>query len=407
MRVFKNTNYDFVGKRHLAFVASGAAVVLSIVLMFTRGMNFGVDFAGGTELQLKFQRHVEAEVLRETLRELGFEKASVQVFGEPEQNEYLVRVERKSLLDQAQFDSLVESLKTTLGKAVTVAPLEESAETGITVAPFDEDQGDTVELVSTEALDVEAVKAAATEVGIQVKEVREYQRGDIRQYTIRIEGLSTRLAQQLLEKLGPEAVDSDTLLRRVEYVGSQVGHELRTRGFLSLLYACGFILLYLAIRFDFRFAPGAVVALAHDAFLTVGLYSLTGLEFNLTSIAAILTVIGYSVNDTVVIYDRVRENLDRYPGRALPTVINQSVNETLSRTLMTSLTTLLALVGLWVMAQGTIRDFAIAMSFGIVVGTYSTVFVASPMVVWLEGLIGKSARKGAKGGSGGAAKKAA
>ncbi len=407
MRVLKDTKIDFVGKRHAAYVLSGAAVLISLVLVFTKGMNFGVDFAGGTEIQLKFKKHVEAEVLRETLQDLGFQKASVQVFGDPEQNEYLVRVERKSLLDQGQFDALVESLKTALGKTVTVAPLEESADTGITVAPFDEDQGDTLELVSTEALDVEAVKAAAAKVGIQVKEVREYQRGDIYQYTIRIEGLSARLAQQLLAKLGDEAVDPDTLLRRVEYVGSQVGHELRTRGFLSLLYACGFILLYLAIRFDFRFAPGAVIALAHDALLTVGLYSATGLEFNLTSIAAILTVIGYSVNDTVVIYDRVRENLDRFPGRSLDVLINQSVNETLSRTLMTSLTTILALVGLWVMAQGTIRDFAIAMSFGIVVGTYSTIFVASPMVLWLDQIVGKKARGGAGGRSGGKTKKAA
>lgn len=371
MRILKSANFDFIGKRKIAFAVSGVALLATLLLLVTRGLNLGVDFAGGTEIQLKFNQDVSAETVRDTMKELGFTKAAVQVFGDPADHEYLVRVERMSLLSPTEHAEIVQAIQGKLG-------------TDVTVSPYDPDKGDAVDILAPRAIPKSELKSLIESAGTRVDEVRETGRGDRHEYTAILEGVSTRLQNQLESKLGKGSVD----LRRVEYVGPQVGKQLRTRGFLSLLYASIFILIYLAIRFDFRFAPGAVVALVHDATLTVGFYSLTGLDFNLTSIAAILTVIGYSVNDTVVIYDRIRENLQRYQGRGLPSLINQSVNETLSRTLITSGTTVVSLAGLWFYAQGTIWDFAVAMTFGIVVGTYSSVYVASPLVIWLDRVIG-------------------
>ncbi len=376
MQVIGKTNYDFVGKRTIALVASLLAIAASAVLLMTRGLNLGVDFAGGTEIQLRFSADVDAQTLRNALKEIGFAKASVQVFGEPQNHEYLVRVERMSLLTPEEHAAIASKLKA-------------AHKDKVRIADYNPDKGDAIDLVADEEIGEQELRDVVGQVGLAVQEVRSSHREGEWHITVILEGVSARLKKQLESTLGEGGVE----LRRVEYVGPQVGKDLRRRGFLSLFYACIFILIYLAIRFDFSFAPGAVLALAHDAFLTVGFYAATGLEFNLSSIAAVLTIIGYSVNDTVVIYDRVRENAARYSGRSLPELINQSVNETLSRTLITSGTTILALVGLWVYAQGTIRDFAFAMSFGIVVGTYSTVYIASPMVIWIEGLIKKGQAK--------------
>ena len=176
-----------------------------------------------------------------------------------------------------------------------------------------------------------------------------------------------------------ERFGDDIDYRRVEFVGPKVSEDLLWAGAQATVYALLAILAYVWFRFEWQFAVGAVVALIHDAVTTLGLFALFGLEFNLTTIAAILTIIGYSVNDTVVIYDRIRENLRRYKNMPLPELIDRSVNETLARTIMTSLTVLLALIALVVFGGPVIRDFTIAMLWGVVIGSYSTVYVASPI----------------------------
>jgi len=163
-----------------------------------------------------------------------------------------------------------------------------------------------------------------------------------------------------------------------------VGRELRNQGFKAIVYAMALIVVYVGLRFDFRFSPGVIIALIHDAVITLGYFAFSGREFNLTSVAVILTVVGYSVNDTVVVYDRIRENQGRYKGKKLKDLVNASINEVLGRTILTSFATALSLVGLLVFGVGTIFDFAMAMLIGIVSGTYSTWFIAAPMTIWLE-----------------------
>jgi preprotein translocase subunit SecF len=163
-----------------------------------------------------------------------------------------------------------------------------------------------------------------------------------------------------------------------------VGRELRNQGFKAIVYAMALIVVYVGLRFDFRFSPGVIIALLHDAVVTLGYFAFSGREFNLTSIAVILTVVGYSVNDTVVVYDRIRESQQKYKGRTLAEIVNLSINEVLGRTFLTSFATALSLVGLLVYGVGTIFDFSMAMFIGIVSGTYSTWFIAAPMTIWLE-----------------------
>ncbi|MGH6887460.1 MAG: protein translocase subunit SecF [Geminicoccales bacterium] len=176
----------------------------------------------------------------------------------------------------------------------------------------------------------------------------------------------------------------DVSYRRVEFVGPKVSEELLWAGTQAVIYALIAILAYIWFRFEWQFGVGAVVALAHDVILTLGIFSLLGLEFNLSTIAALLTIVGYSLNDTVVIYDRVRENLRRYKAMALPELLDRSINETLARTIMTSLTTLLALIALFVFGGPVIRGFTFAMIWGVLVGTYSTIFVATPLLLHLN-----------------------
>ena len=178
----------------------------------------------------------------------------------------------------------------------------------------------------------------------------------------------------------------DSSIRRVDAVGPQIGAELKTKGILAVVYSLLMILIYVGLRFDYKYAPGAVICLFHDAILTLGLFSILGKEVNVQILAAILTIIGYSLNDTIVNFDRIRENEVIYKGQSLGFIINRSVNDVLSRTLLTSLTTLLAVVSLYIFAGGVIEDLAFTLGIGVVIGTYSSIYVASPLVMLTEQL---------------------
>ena len=211
--------------------------------------------------------------------------------------------------------------------------------------------------------------------------------GDDNQVLIRIEFQEDKSLNEVVvlvqNTLDTEYAEEVTF-QRTEAVGPKVSGELIESGVLSVLLAVGAVLFYIWIRFEWQFGLGAVIALMHDVLLTVGMFSLTGLEFNLSIIAAILTIVGYSLNDTVVVYDRIRENLRKYRKKVLPDLINLSLNETLARTMMTSVTTLLALTALFYFGGEVIHGFTAAMIWGIFVGTYSSIFIASPVLLWFE-----------------------
>ena len=298
MRSFRlipdDTRIPFVRYRYWAYAFSGALVLLTLILLPTKGLNFGIDFRGGILIEVGMPGPAaDLAAMRSTLQDLGLGEIALQEFGGPAN--VLIRVERQAGGEAGQLAA------------------------------------------------VDRVKAA------------------------------------LAERFG-----ADVSYRRVEFVGPKVSEDLLWAGTQATVYALVAILVYVWFRFEWQFAVGAVVALIHDAVTTLGVFSLLGLEFNLTTIAAILTIIGYSINDTVVIYDRVRENLRRYKATPLPELIDRSINETLARTVMTSLTTLLALIALVVAGGPVIRGFTVAMIWGVLIGTYSTIYVAAPMVLHLR-----------------------
>jgi preprotein translocase subunit SecF len=343
-----DVNIDFIGKKNVAFAFSLALIIISIgSLILHGGPRLGIDFQGGTLIQVKFGAPVKIDAIKTGLQSVGLEKSSVQRFGEHQANEYLIRTDSSVMTD---------------------------------------------------------------------------------------EGFSNDIKKALDAETGAQAE-----IRRVEMVGPQVGQDLREKALFAMFYALLFITIYISGRFEFKwilsgvmaaaligavyvfslfkvsipvlivaalmlslilfwflelkYAMGAIVALIHDVTITVGLFSIFDKEFTLPIIAALLTIIGYSLNDTIIVFDRIRENLIKYHKSPLGTILNRSINETLSRTILTSATTLFVVIALFVLGGGIIHDFAFALLVGIVVGTYSSIFVASPILLAWQGRQTKNKRK--------------
>ncbi len=291
-----NVNIDFIGKRFIAFFVSAVLLIGSVVTLSTQGLNFGIDFTGGTLIEIRTPSDPNLGQMRKELNNLDLGSVLIQEFGAT--RDLLIRLPQQS--------------------------------------------GDS-----------ESQQAA-------IEKIRE-----------------------AIDNIFAEQAGEEVEYRRVEFVGPQVGEELKEAGLFAVLLSLGGILIYIALRFEWQFGMAAIIALAHDAIATVGLFSITGMEFNLSTLAAILMIAGYSINDTVVVFDRIRENLRKYKKMPLVDLFNKSVNEMLSRTLMTSLTTLLALFALWLFGGEVIRGFVDALLFGIIIGTYSSVFVAAPILLYM------------------------
>ena len=289
----ENTKIDFVGKRFMAFVLSALLLLGSLGFLFTKGLNFGIDFTGGTLIEIKVPETApDLGELRTALNELDLGAISIQEFGAP--------------------DDLLIRLPEQEGNA-------------------------------------------------------EQQQAAIDKVRVLLDGTF-------------ETVE----YRRTEFVGPQVGEELKRKGMYAVLFSILGMLIYIWFRFEWQFSAAAIIALIHDSLATIGLFALTQMEFNLSTVAAILMIAGYSINDTVVVFDRIRENLRKFKKMAIGELLNNSINQTLSRTLMTSLTTLLALLALWSFGGEVIRGFVNALIFGILIGTYSSIFVASPVLTFLN-----------------------
>ncbi len=293
MEIFKRvTEYNFMAKKTLAIVLSSVVILVGIISMITHGgLKYGIDFDGGTLVQLKFKTPPAIEDLRDGLKTIGLGDSTIQEFGS--KNHILIRVEKS----------------------------EEKLE----------------------------------EIGSKVK-------------------------NSLIGKFQAD----DILVERVEMVGPKVGKDLREKAILSIIYAIIGIVIYISWRFELQYAIAAIIALVHDVLVTMGAFSLADKEFTLVIVAAFLTIIGYSLNDTIVVFDRIRENMRRKGKTSFADVINMSINQTLSRTILTSGTTLLVVVALFFRGGEIIHDFSFALIVGVVVGTYSSIFIASVFLVYWE-----------------------
>jgi preprotein translocase subunit SecF len=291
--------FDFVKWSPLMGGISLLLTIIALVLIFTKGMNYGIDFAGGTEIEVKYDKPVDAHQIRDAIQAAGVENAGVQSFGSAQ--EFLIRLELPHL-------------------------------------PTEEEQN--------------------KQVLVNVAKVR----------------------TALKEKTGLE----DKGVLSVASVGPQIGSELKRNGFLAAFYSFLVILIYVGIRFDYNYAPGAVLCLVHDSIVTVGVFSLLGREFNTQIMAAVLTLIGYSLNDTIVTFDRIRETAPLNRDKSTAFIINKSINDMFVRTLLTSSATMIAVLALYFFGGGVISEIAFTLVIGILIGTYSSIYVAAPLVLVME-----------------------
>jgi preprotein translocase subunit SecF len=330
-------------------------------------LNFSVDFRGGTEMRVDFSRPVAIADVIQAMEAGGFK--DTEVVSLPEfKNAFYIRFTAVSPLTPEQAQKAEAQLRDQLGQE-TVRKLEFS------------EGGDKAYLRLNKPVDPEQIRSLLATAGVTTNQVQRFGRPEDNTYEIVLIGLDQEVRRALDSRLGAGAVAS---IPQVGSVGAKAGKELRDNGIISLLAAIGFIMLYILVRFDFRYGPGTVIALLHDALVVMGAFALTYKEFSLTTIAAILTVIGYSMNDTIVVFDRIRENANRLRDKKFSEVVNISVNETLSRTILTSTTVFFVTLAMNIWGTGVIRDFGFAMNVGVIVGTYSSVFVASPVLIWLN-----------------------
>jgi len=286
-----NKKYNFVGIFKLANLTSLFLVVASLILIFFKGLNFGIDFKGGTLIELRVDSNiVSISDVRSSFTKMDLGDLNVKEFGQ--KGDYLIKFEKKNFDDK---DS--------------------------------------------------------------IKKIKDNVRRDLQ---------------------------NDINFRRVENVGPKVSAELLSAGLLAIALSLGAMLFYIWVRFEWQFSIGSILAIFHDVLITIGLFSLLSLEINLSIVAAVLTIVGYSMNDTVVIYDRIRENLSKFSSLKINEIANTSINETLSRTIITSLTTLLALISIFILGGEILRGFSLAMIIGVIVGTYSSIFVATPILKYFN-----------------------
>lgn len=283
----KKREINFLKLTPFFLTISSLVVIISFFIISKKGFNYGVDFSGGTEIQIQFTKSVTDNNIREFLSTQKLKNFNVQSFDG--KNEFLIR----------------------------------------------------------------------------------------------LDSLNDKKLKQLTQNFKSHFSSQGFIMRRVDSVGPQIGSELKKKGLLALFYSLLIILIYIGLRFDYEYAPGAVICLFHDTLITLGIFALLQREVNLQTLAAVLTIIGYSLNDTIVTFDRIRENLALYRDKTFPWIINRSLNDVLSRTILTSFTTGLAVFAMYFWADGVIRDFAFTLGIGIIVGTYSSMYIASPLVQFI------------------------
>lgn len=367
MRVFHNLNVDFLGKRKFFYVLSASLFFIGVISVIFRGFYFGIDFKGGSEIVLQFDKRIDIAQIRKNIENIGLGNVEVRTFGG--ETGALIRTELQEI-PAAIYPKVVKSIEDEINKIIPNAAFKvvEKTPTSITYSFPNPD---------TTNLFTEKLFAA----GFQTSKVSEEPNNT--QMAINI-GIADWIKENLRDKIK----NNQFKVLKEDRVGPKVGNELKRDAVIAVFLSLVVILIYLAFRFKFIFAITAVVALFHDVLITLGLYAALygvipglNLEIDLTVVAAFLTLIGYSINDTVIVFDRVRENMKIHKTMPLIDVVNKSVNQTMSRTIITSFTTLLSVFVLLLLGGDVLRAFAFTLFFGIIIGTYSSVFVASALVI--------------------------
>ncbi len=385
MQFLTDSHIDFMKYRKVFIWVSILLLAIACAeLFFLTGINFGIDFAGGTQITVHLREAPDLNQLRRTFENAGMPNTVIQRYGEPGSSEVLIKTPVVEGSEEGSGTDLIDALNADLNAGAG--------------GKFDLNQR------GTEALSA-LLQEADPDARILIDEIEGRQHYN----TVAKAVLDARHGQTLF-KDWPQIAEaegvSDEILATLkekahfgafhvlsnENVGPQIGSELRTKGVLAVVLSFFGMLLYIWFRFELRFGVGALVAVIHDFMITLGLFAILNYEFNLATIAAFLTLVGYSVNDTVVIFDRVRENMRRFRRKPLVEIMNESLNQTLSRTILTSGTTLTVLICLFFLGGEVIRGFAFVLMIGVVIGTYSSIFVASPFALAWEKYFGRDAK---------------
>ncbi|MEL7059808.1 MAG: protein translocase subunit SecF [Acidobacteriota bacterium] len=382
MEFLTNTQIPFLRYRKIFVWVSLALLIIAVVELFAlAGINFGIDFVGGTQLTLRTREPVLVDDLRNTLAAAGQSEVQIQQFGDGG-NEVLIKAPVVEGEGSAEASTrIIDALNESFNAGDRRLDLNQRGQTAIATLLATSDP---------DGLGREAEQGGYDDVADAILDVRRSEGIFTSWDQVRgAQGVTPAVAAALEEnaQLGAFAVLQN------ENVGPQIGSELRTKGILAVVMSLLGMLVYIWFRFELRFGVGALVAVFHDFLITLGLFALIDYEFNLPTIAAFLTLVGYSVNDTVVIFDRVRENLARFRRKSLEEVMNISINQTLSRTILTSGTTLLVVACLFIAGGEVLRGFAFVLMIGVIIGTYSSIFVASPFALVWEQYFGRDAKQ--------------
>lgn len=381
MRLFKGDKvYDFMAVRKYWITLSLLLTFGSLILIFSGKAKLGTDFMGGTEVEVAFKKPVEAGAIRKSVEDAGFSTPTViKVDDARNPHRYMVRVHEVSTIAPEKQAEVERAL---CASAADAACTETRKPTEVKFSPG----GDKITLRYRDAPELAFIKERIS--GVKGMALRPGENNPLLQSArdnkveIQLMSKGDQLVGGLRKSLGPDVVPESAL--RTEWIGPRAGAQLRDAAVKSIAISIIFIMAYIAFRFDLRFAPGCVVALVHDAVGTIGIFVLIGKEINLTTVAAALTIVGYSVNDTVIVYDRVRENLGKLRGASFSRLINVSTSEMLGRTILTAATVLFSLQGLFVWGTGELKDFALALTIGVILGMYSSIYVALPLTEWFE-----------------------
>jgi preprotein translocase subunit SecF len=382
MQFLNDSHIDFMKYRKAWITLSLVLLAIAFVAVFVvHDLNFGIDFAGGTQVTLGFRETPKVDEVRTLLEEAGLKAPAIQRYGKEEENQVILKTTAaaKNETEEKSRDRVVAALNGKFNQGKTGLDLnqvgsETLAEFLLKADPDGVAASGPVEGLAHYRQTAAAILAERKKTGIFHS----------------LDGLSglQGVSPPVANLLKQQAYAGDFTVLQTETVGPQVGKELRSRGFWAVISSLVGMLLYIWIRFELRFGIGAVMAGLHDVIVTLGIFALMGYEFNLTTVAAFLTLIGYSMNDTVVIFDRMRENMRKTRRKPLLELMNDSLNQTLSRTIMTSGLTFLTVLALLVLGGEVLRGFAFVMTVGIIVGTYSSIYIASPFALLWEELFG-------------------
>jgi preprotein translocase subunit SecF len=385
VQLFTNTNIDFLGKKWYFLAFSLVFSVAGICsMLFWHGIPLGVDFKGGTLVYVKFASQPNLDQIRKDMDRAGLKDPKIQSYGTPGNNEVLVALEEKetseAALDQGK-NAIIRALETENPQNTGKQDLNNTGPSSLAQYLLGKDPL----RLGTDA------PQRYQQIAQQIDDARNKQHGGV---LTSIDQLNGVVPNEVLSLLQQDFYTSNFAVRNVDIVGPQVGGQLRHQALMATLYSLAGMLVYLWFRFELIYGIGAVVACFHDTIITVGFFSLLNKDISLTVIAAILTLIGYSMNDTIVVFDRIRENIKLLRREPLADIVNKSINQTLSRTILTSGLTFLTVLSLYMFGGEVLRGFSLALVIGILIGTYSSIAVAAPMLVayqdWRERKTGRT-----------------